>query len=222
MGNRISISIKQEDQNKDPSNVVEEQKDKKRFTKSRTGIELRSPPKKSLSNTSSYKQGDTYIRAGDHEELCGICNQSFENHSSDFNIDLLYLHNRYGEMLNQVTQMETVSRPFTANSMYSMMSKNDMNPSTPKLNVIAESKYGNFLDSSQNQAGSTWNVLQPPKKNALAASYKGDIEYIKKVERIKLEHYNMRTKLLKYIYVNDLADVSEDRRPSRYHLKCPI
>ena len=155
----------------------------RRFTKSRTGIEMRSPPKqKSLSNTSSYRHGETFLRAGDHEELCGICNQSFENHSPDFNIDLFYLQNKYGEMLNQVTQFDTVSRPYTPNSMYSMVSK--------KPNIT------------------------PPSKN--------DIEYVKKVEKIKLEHHNMRTKVLKHMYKTDILNASEDRRPSRYHLKCPI
>ena len=164
----------------------------KRITKSKTGIEVPSPPKKSLSNTSSYKQGETFMRAGEHEEFCGICMQSFENHSPDFNIDLLYLQNKYGDMLNQVTQFDTISRPVTANSMYSMISKKPQvkdDETSPMLRPLPESKYGNLLDTAQGQAGSTWNVPPPPKKSHIGRN--ADVEYIAKVEKVKLEHYNM-------------------------------
>ena len=106
-------------------------------------------------------------------------------------------------MLNQVTQLETVSRPYTSHSMYSMVSKKTPNqveeqPKSPQLNIIAESKYGTFLDCTQNQAGSTWNVPPPPKKNTISPSVsKEEAEYLTRVETIKLEHYNMRTKALK-------------------------
>jgi len=139
----------------------------------------------------------------------------------------MYLQNRYGEMLNQATQMDTISRPFTANSMYSLMSRkhtpkeNTLDTlAVPKLNVISESKYGNYLDSSQNQAGSTWNVPPPQTKTHIGIN--ADLEYIAIVEKVKAEHYQMRMRALKYVYDNDPSDNSEERRPSRFHLKCPI
>ena len=188
---------------------------------------MASPPKKSLSNTSSFRYGETFLKAGEHEDLCGICQQPFENHSADFNIDLLYLQNKYGEMLNQVTQIDTVSRPFTANSVYSLLSRKHSPNSNvidklvvPKLNVITESNYGNFLDGSQNQAGSTWNVPPPLTKSHIGSN--ADSDYISKVERVKIEHYNQRTKALKHLYASGVIRISEERRPSRFHLKCPI
>ena len=60
--------------------------------------------------------------------------------------------------------MDTVSRPFTSNSMYSMVSKKvphqneEMTKQHKPMVLLPESKYGAFLDSTQNQAGSTWNV----------------------------------------------------------------
>ena len=35
----------------------------------------------------------------------------------------MYHQNKYGDMLNQVTKIDIVSRQFTSNSMYSMTSK---------------------------------------------------------------------------------------------------
>ena len=67
---RLSISIKNENEEEQPLNNNNNQgtTHKKRITKSKTGINLASP-KKSFSNTSSYKQGETFLRAGGNEEL---------------------------------------------------------------------------------------------------------------------------------------------------------
>jgi len=123
--------------------------------------------------------------------------------------------------------MDTISRPYTAHSVYSLVSRktpiqNEDNLAVPRLDVIAESKYGNFLDT-QNQAGSTWNVPPPPKKINLSINMsKEETEYFSKVERIKLEHYNMRTRLVKYLLQIEAIGSNEVRRPSRFHLKCPV
>ena len=141
---------------------------KRRLTKSRTGIDpkpyINIIKEKSLSRSSSYVPGETILRGAENEELWGIWQQSFENHSADFNIDLMYLQNKYGDMLNQVTHMDTVSRPYTSNSMYSMVSKNrphhneEANKQHRQITIHPEPKYGTFLDSTQTQAGSTWNI----------------------------------------------------------------
>ena len=128
MNQKIAISIKHYNEDQTPKNgndKVEKLDYKFKPRKSRTGIEIPKfqEPRKSLSKSSSYKNGDTFLRVGEHEEICGICHQSFENHSPDFNLELMYLHNKYGEMMNQVTYMDTVSRPYTSNSMHSMVSR---------------------------------------------------------------------------------------------------
>lgn len=72
MNKRLSISVKNENEEEMPLNheTKEENSLRKKFSRSRTGIIEKPPsPKKFLSNTSSYRQGDTYLRAGEHEEL---------------------------------------------------------------------------------------------------------------------------------------------------------
>mmetsp|Transcript_20450 Transcript_20450/g.23607 ORF Transcript_20450/g.23607 Transcript_20450/m.23607 type:complete len:81 (-) Transcript_20450:145-387(-) len=78
------------------------------------------------------------------------------------------LQNKYGDMLNQVTHMDTISRPVTSNSMYSMISKKktyeEKHMKSKNTILLPESKYGVFLDSTtNNQAGSTWNVPSQPR-----------------------------------------------------------
>ena len=64
-------------------------------------------------------------------------------------------------------------------------------------------------------------IYRQGNKSQISAAAREDPEYANKVETIKLEHYNMRTKALKYLYSIDSA-VADERRPSRYHLKWPI
>lgn len=130
-------------------------------------------------------------------------------------------------MMNQVTYMDTISRPYTSNSMYSMISKKknispeELQSRLPLLNVISESRYGEFLDSNVNQGGSQWHIT-PTKKIVSASHSKDNLEYVAKVEQLKSEMHNMRAKALKYIVDRELVDPNEERRPSRFHLKCPI
>lgn len=91
----------------------------------------------------------------------------------------------------------------------------------PQLDVINESKYSQFLDSNINQGGSQWQIT-PSKKIISATSAVDNQEYVAKVEMIKKNMHNMRSKALKYIAENDFIDIIEERRPSRFHLKCPI
>jgi len=58
-------------------------------------------------------------------------------------------------------------------------------------------------------------------KSHLSANVINDSEYAIKVEKIKLEHHNVRTKALKYFNFVEMSS-GEERRPSRFHLKCPI
>lgn len=124
--------------------------------------------------------------------------QSFENHSPDFNVDLMYLHNKYGEMLNQVTQLETISRPFTANSNRSAFSrKHSPNEvvmekmGLPKINVLPEPKF-KYIDSNPKQSGSSWNVPQILKKSYIGSN--ADSEQNARFEKIRIEHHNARQK----------------------------
>jgi hypothetical protein len=159
------------------------------------------------------------MREGNHNDICGICHQSFENHSADYNIDLLYLQNKYGEMLNQVTQMDTISRPFTPKTIYSIVLKkavvaNDKLPIVSNIN--SDPKYGTYLGPSH-QSGSNNNSPSPKRKAHIGEN--ADIEYITKVEKIKLEHYKMCSKALKYICSNNIVDLNEERQPSKFHVR---
>ncbi|CAI2366416.1 unnamed protein product [Moneuplotes crassus] len=229
MNKRLSISIKNEEDHLINNDSKNENIPVKRLTKSKTGIiERESPKHRFPSATSSYRYGDTYLKAGEHEEFCGICNQSFENHSSDFNIELMYLQNKYGEMLNQVTQLDTVSRPFTANSMYSALSRKPSRRqsklekvSIPTITVIPEKKTINFRGSPQVQAGSTWNVPSGMKRSFLSSNADSDVSA--RFEMIRIEHSKARSNCLNYLYSHGIIDNSEvQRRPSQFHQNCPI
>ncbi|CAI2365342.1 unnamed protein product [Moneuplotes crassus] len=140
----------------------------------------------------------------------------------------MYLNNKYGEMLNQATQLDTVSRPFTANSMYSLISRkhsrNDAKvekANIPTINVIPENKYMNINESPQHQAGSTWNVPSGMKKSFLSSN--ADSDQASRFELIKKEHSKARSNCLNYLYSSGIINNSEfDRRPSKFHQKCPI
>jgi len=74
MNKRLSIALKAEqEENQDHSILIHDQENtiqrKKRFTKSRTGIDQPSPPKKTLSGTSSFMIGETFVRNADNEEI---------------------------------------------------------------------------------------------------------------------------------------------------------
>lgn len=140
----------------------------------------------------------------------------------------MYLQNKYGEMLNQVTQLDTVSRPFTANSMYSALSRKPSRRqsklekvSIPTITVIPEKKTINFRGSPQNQAGATWNVPSGMKRSFLSSNADSDVSA--RFEMIRIEHSKARSNCLNYLYSHGIIDNSEvQRRPSQFHQICPI
>jgi hypothetical protein len=73
MNKRVSIAMRADQEEKAILEVIANDHytpnlDRRRFTKSRTGIDQPSPPKKSLSGTSSYMIGETYIKNAENEE----------------------------------------------------------------------------------------------------------------------------------------------------------
>lgn len=49
---------------------------------------------------STIVHNENYTKDNENEDICAICNQPFEIHSLDYNLDLVMLNNRYEDILD--------------------------------------------------------------------------------------------------------------------------